>query len=236
MVSDVKVSGKKARWVAYDKKRVKKAARVAKAGGIVGLPDSGPWAELSLSSLWHDLDNARRRFLIGKHLRQSKQRGSHKKLEEIEITAKRLDKLLRDYDVFRFMKRRAAINDDGDLRSFVDARRAQEVLQIIADLAREMRALSGIDQPWNAFELLVGRQLAGTYEKFSGNSVKLKRRVIEGYSQALEGEFLSFALQALEELKINKSDGKPYALESIGRAYTRVKSGKPRDNRRRTRR
>ena len=66
--------------------------------------------------------------------------------------------------------------------------------------------------------------------------MKLKRRVIEGYSQELKGKFLSFAMQALEELQINKSDGKPYSLESIGRAYTRVKSGKPRDNRRRTKR
>ena len=231
----MKVAGKKARWAAYDEKQVKKAARVAKAGGIVGLPDHGTWAELSLSSLWHDLDQAHRRFLIGKRLRQNKQRGSHKKLEEIEITAKRLGKLLRD-DVFRFVTRRAAINDDGDLRPFVDARRAREVLQIIADLAGEMRASSGIDHPWNAFELLVGTQLAGTYERFSGSSVKLKRRVIEGYSQELKGKFLSFALQALKELQINKSDGKPYSSESIGRAYTRVKSGKPRDNRRRTQR
>jgi hypothetical protein len=235
MASEVKVAGKKAKWAAYDEEQVKKAARVAEAGGIVGLPDSGPWAELSLSSLWHDLDNGRRRFLIGQRLRQGKQRGSHKKLEEIEITAKRLGKLLCD-DVFRFVTRLPAINDDGDLRPFVDARRAREVLQIIADLAGEMRAWSGIDQPWNAFELLVGRQLAGVYEKFSGNSVKLKRRVIEGYSQELKGKFLSFALQALEELQINKSDGEPYSLESIGRAYTRVKSGKPRDNRRRTKR
>ena len=156
-------------------------------------------------------------------------------MEEIEITAKRLGKLLSD-DVFRFVTRLPAINDDGDLRPFVDARRAREVLQIIADLAGEMRASSGIDHPWNALELLVGTQLAGIYGGFSGESVKLKRRVIEGYSQKLEGKFLSFALQALKELQINKSDGKPYSLESIGRAYTRVKSGKPRDNRRRTRR
>ena len=165
MASEVKVAGKKARWAAYDEEQVKKAARVAEAGGIVGLPDSGPWAELSLSSLWHDLDNGRRRFLIGQHLRQGKQRGLHKKLEEIEITAKRLGKLLCD-DVFRFVTRLPAINDDGDLRPFVDARRAQEVLQIIADLAGEMRAPSGIDHPWNAFELLVGTQLRALTRDF----------------------------------------------------------------------
>ena len=235
MASEVKVAGKKERWAACNEEQVKKAARVAEAGGLVGLPDNGPWAELSLSSLWHDLDNARRRFLIGQRLRQNKQRGSHKKLEEIEITAKRLGKLLSD-DVFRFVARLPATNDDGDLRPSVDARSAQEVLQVIADLAGEMRASSGIDHPWTAFELLVGTQLAGIYERFSGDSVKLKRRVIEGYSQELEGKFLSFALQALEELQISRSDGKPYSLEGIGRAYTRVKSGKPRENRRRTRR
>jgi hypothetical protein len=186
---------------------------------------------LSLSSLWHDLDEARRRFLIGQRLRQNKQRGSHKKLEEIEIAAKHLHKLLSD-DVFRFVTRLPAINDDGDLRPSVDARSAREVLQAIADLAGEMRASSGINLAWTAFELLVGTQLAGIYERFSGKSVKLKRKVIEGSSQELKGKFLSFTMKALEELQIHKSEGKPYSLEGIGRAYTRVKSGKPRENRR----
>lgn len=239
MVSDVKVSRKKTRWVAYDEERVKKAARVSEAGGIVRLPNNGPWAELSLSSLWRDLDRERGWFLTGKGLRRSQQRGVHKKLKEIEITAKCLGKLLRDHDVFRFMVPRPQNEDDAN--HIVDARHVQDALEIIADLAAKGQAPLGFDHPLtkgfalhrcSAFEHLVGR-LAGIYEKYSGKDVKFRRGVIGGYSQPLKGEFLSFALQALRELQITQSNGKPYSAEHTGRAYRRVKSGQPRQDRRR---
>ena len=142
--------------------------------------------------------------MIGKRLRQNKQRGSHKKLKEIEITAKRLGKLLSD-DVFRFVTRLPAINDDGDLRPSLMLAVTGKFSKLLPISQGRCERSSGIDHPWNAFELLVGTQLAGTYERFSGNSVKLKRRVIEGYSQELEGKFLSFALQALESYKLTRA-------------------------------
>jgi hypothetical protein len=225
-----------------ERAKIKKAAKVAIAGRILGLHKNRSSNELSLSSLWGELDRAGRWFLVNKLLRQSHHRGVHKKLAKIEIAAKQLGNLLRDVDVFRFVVPRPGGRRWWNQRCAVDARHVQDVLKIVADLAAKGREPLDFDHPvakafgvnrWSAFEHLVGGQLASIYEKYSRKKVKFKRAMISGRSQSLKGDFLSFAVVALRELKITQSNRKPYSAEHIGRAYRRVKSGKPRQDRRR---
>ena len=95
---------------------------------------------------------------------------------------------------------------------------------------RDIEVLPGVGE---AHRISSPYKLVARSFRPEGTVVKFKRGVIGGYSQPLKGEFLSFALQALRELQITQSNGKPYSAEHIGRAYRRVKSGQPREDRRR---
>ena len=80
----------------------------------------------------------------------------------------------------------------------------------------------------SAFVNLVGSDLVRVYEKYAKEKVKFHR----GRSGAgpVGGKFLAFAHQALSELEITL-DGKPFAKETIVRAFTDAKRGSPRTHR-----
>ena len=220
---------------------IAKARKVAKAADITWLPEIGlSENDLSLSSLWFDLRNAATWFVVGKNLR--KPPPLNKKLKKVAEQANRLAALLSDEDVFCFlqdnlppeMQLQCAPNNGGKEGCW----HVHAFASVIADVALQrqtppLSALGKVARPMglgrqSAFVNLVGSGLVRVYEKYAKEKVKFHR----GRSGAgpVGGKFLAFAHRALSELDITL-DGKPFAKETIVRAYTDAKRGSLRTHR-----
>ena len=220
---------------------IAKARRVAEAADIIWLPEIGlSENDLSLSSLWFDLRNAATWFAVGQKLR--KPPPLNKKLKKVAKQANRLAALLSDEDVFCFlqdnlppeMQLQCASDNEGKEGCW----HIHAYASVIADVALQrqtppMSALGKLARPlglgrWSAFVNLVGSGLVRIYEKYAKEKVKFHRG--QAGAGPVGGKFLAFAQQALSELEITL-DGKPFAKETIVRAFSDAKRGSPRTHR-----